>query len=289
MNTPQTNSVLPLVLQLRSSYPALQQILQAPFQLNLIIDTNVILGDMLWMLKKRRDANAKTEILELLQNKMLFACAPSLLKKEIKRHIPAIAKKEGLDERAFLCLWKEYERYIEFLPYKTSQKLRKQCERDPNDAPFLALQMSHRYPIHSKDKDMVAMGGKVINARLITDLKEYSRNAEICYSFEISGIGIGILTISTARAIFVLLSKIPKQVYGVAAVCLFVLLLNQKTREPILKYIESNMKGISVILEEVVNILSPCLEKYNQSRNIVEDKKELITGQLAGQGLQFRR
>ena len=283
MTIPQKNSILPLVSQLLANYPQLSTCLTEPLTFNLIIDTNVVIGDILWLTQKRENKSATTEILELIQNKTVIAYAPNVLKKEIKENIPQIAQKKGISEKPLLLVWQEYEKHITFLPYKDSKKLKKQCERDPQDRPFIALQAKHGYPVYSKDKDIYAMGGKIINASLVSDLKEYSRSAEISYSLKIVGMGSVLLSASTIKALFKGILRIPKEILGISLLVLFLLLLHEPSRKSIFSSLKAGGSKLTEFLNIICEAVASQAKIYTENTAIAENKKKHIIKHSGGE------
>lgn len=277
MKIPEKSSILPLVSQLLASYPQLSGTLSKPLTVNLIIDTNVIIGELLWLTQKRKNKNAVTRLLELNKNKTITAYAPEYLKQEIEDKIPEISQKKNIQAEPLLAAWQSYKQYITFVPHRSSNKLRKLCSRDPKDAPFIALQLKYGYPIYSKDKDIAGMGGQIISVEIIADLKEYSKHAETAYSIKIAGMGSFILTTSFVNMLIIILAKIPKKFTGIMFVVFILLLINPSSRKYMFNLLKKAKLEVSNLLKAFIDFITPFVEQYEYNNKVAENKKELIT------------
>ena len=60
------------------------------FQLKVIVDANVIIGDLIWLTKHRKKRNARTALQELIEAETVIAHAPTILEVEVKKHLSAL-------------------------------------------------------------------------------------------------------------------------------------------------------------------------------------------------------
>lgn len=58
----------------------------------LIVDANVILKDIRWLVRNRRSGTARTNLLELLEARAVEVFAPTYLSQEVSTHIATIGK-----------------------------------------------------------------------------------------------------------------------------------------------------------------------------------------------------
>ena len=280
MKITEKSSVLPLVSQLLESYPQLKGMLSKPLTINLIVDTNVIIGELLWLTQKRKNEDAVTQLLEVLQNKTITAYAPEYLNQEIEEKIPEISQKKNIQQEALFVAWQNYKQYIKFISHKSSEKLNKICSRDPKDAPFMALQLQYGHLIYSKDKDISGMGGQVINAEVIVDLKDYAKHAEIAYSIKVAGIGSFLLTTSVLKMLIQVLAKIPKKFIAIMFVVFILLLINPSSRYYMLNLLEKAKSKIPDLSKAFIDFVAPFIKQHEYNNKIAETKKEIITKQF---------
>ncbi len=161
------HTFFPLVLDSLERNPQSKSIFSEPFRLYLIVDANIIIKDLIWLTKTRSKENALTQLLEIMQTKIVTAVAPIYLIDEIEEKIPIISKEKKIPKKRLSIAWNEYKKYITFVEHKDSPELYVLCKRDPNDAPYVSLNYEYGYPVYTKDKDISGMGATVIDADFI--------------------------------------------------------------------------------------------------------------------------
>jgi predicted nucleic acid-binding protein len=58
------------------------------FAFRIVVDTNIVLSDLRWLILKRKSKSARTALIEVIQAGSLEVYAPSSLLEEIEEHIP---------------------------------------------------------------------------------------------------------------------------------------------------------------------------------------------------------
>lgn len=174
-------------------------------QFIVVLDANIILGDLIWLVSKRKNPEATTELVESIKAGTIVAYIARPVLAEVDEHISTIAANKKLSEDALRQEWKIYRKIIKVkTPSKTLIERYKEGQ-DPDDAPTIALaKMIRADGILSKDKDIVAMGGLVIELDFTSRARDYSRKTAIAVTIRCSG-GIA-LTISWASIGIVLKS-----------------------------------------------------------------------------------
>lgn len=89
------SDVLDNLREVISHFSGIEKHIGSIFQVRLVIDTNAVISDLLWMVKRKKEDN-KTAIIEVIQAGTLIACAPEQLKYEIEEHLPKIADKKNI-------------------------------------------------------------------------------------------------------------------------------------------------------------------------------------------------
>lgn len=249
------NSIFPSVFEWLKNYPQLENVIPKPLTLSLIIDTNIIIGDLLWLIQKRENEKALTCLLEILQTKTVRAYAPKHLAKEISQKIPVVSKEKNISSEKLFKVWNEYKKYITFVPHKKSLNLVKRCERDPKDLSFLALQIEYGYPIYTKDRDISGMGGAVITTEVIAGFRDYTRYANISYTINIAGIGSIFLTGMAIKSLCTFISRIPKKFIGFGLAIFVLLLINKSSREYIFRILRKVKDAAPEVIDAFVTIM----------------------------------
>lgn len=148
-----------------------------PFiKLHLIVDANIILQDIKYLLTKAVDKNSRTGFLELLESEAIHCYAPTYLKHEISKKLPVLAKKYDFSLSDGLILWDRFSSHIKFMEAGGPEDA-PTGTRDPKDWPYIRLQKDLSKPIITKDKDIKGMGGIAAHFSIIASLRTYARES----------------------------------------------------------------------------------------------------------------
>lgn len=174
-------------------------------QFVVVVDANIVLGDLIWLVSKRKNQDAMTELMECIQAGTVIAYVTRTVLAEVDKKIPTIAADKGISEEAMRQEWKTYRKLIKVRTPRKALVDRYKGGQDPDDAPTLALaKMLRADGILSKDSDLVAMGGLVIERDFTKQARDYSRKTAVAATIRCSG-GIA-LTVSWATIDVVLRS-----------------------------------------------------------------------------------
>ncbi len=167
------------------------------FRINLVVDANVVIADLRWLVLKRKNPEARPQLLEVLQAETIKAFAPTFLEEEIKSRLPLLASEENLQINELETHWSTYKALITFVdvggPVAGYQ--------DPKDVPYLKLQSKLEAPILSKDPHISRMGGQTVGITVVAKLRTYSREAAIEYTLKAGGASAIVISAVTLRAI----------------------------------------------------------------------------------------
>ena len=172
-------------------------------QFRLVVDTNIVLSEVLWLATKRINPAAKTELLETIEAETIDLYAPPTLLDEVERHIPLIAAKKGIDIQLLYVEWSIYKTKLKIaVPDVEAVQILKNGV-DPDDAEFVALaQTIGAAGVISKDKHIGLMGGNQISVMCITHLRNYSRATSIEMNIKVNGVLFFNISIATIRGLF---------------------------------------------------------------------------------------
>ncbi len=162
----------------------------ALFQVDVILDANVVLRELMWLSRKRKNPRGRPEVLELLECQTVRGHAPTFLVQEIESKIPKLAQQHRIPEETLRGHWERYRLRITFVDVGGPSRGRK--VRDRKDTPYVRLQQKLEFPIASHDSDIAAMGGKVLRMQVFGSLKMYSRNAAVELHLKVAGIGFAV-------------------------------------------------------------------------------------------------
>jgi predicted nucleic acid-binding protein len=190
--------------------PNIENMIGAMFQLRLVLDSNAVISDLLWMAKRKKEGN-QSAILEVIKAGTLIAYAPEQLRDEVEEHLPSIAKKRKISFDKIQLEWELYQEHLVFIEIDESQLVAYEDSVDPKDAPFVVLSKMLNVPgIISKDPHIEQLGGKRISLDIGVSLRDYSRSAAIVYTIRIGGIIFSTVPIGVIFGIFQAINGILK-------------------------------------------------------------------------------
>lgn len=94
--------------------PAFRPLLQAIVQIRVVIDADIIQGELRWRLGKRCKEDARSRLHEAIVAGVLVPFAPVFLKAEIEEHLDEIASETGASLSEAIEEWRSVEGYIHF-------------------------------------------------------------------------------------------------------------------------------------------------------------------------------
>lgn len=228
-------------------------------QFTIVLDANIILGDLIWLVSKRKKPDSQTELMECIRAGTVVAYIARTVYEEVNEHIPAIAVNQGISEDALRKEWKAYRKLIKIRAPRKALVDRHRGGQDPDDAPTLALaEMIDAAGILSKDTDIVAMGGLVIELDFTKQARDYSRKAAvrvtICYAGGITliaswkAIEFAIQVVKGALAWF---RELPRPIQMLIFAAIVVIALNknaQKVVADMIRKVPEIKDGLPVVL-----------------------------------------
>jgi len=246
---------LPIQTGIRSEFlgelrkiEGLKRLLGPLAQFVVVLDANIILGDLRWLVSKRKKPDARTELMECIQAGTIVAYITRDVSVEIDKHITTIATNNGIPEEALRQEWKTYRKLIEVKTPRKALVDRHKGGQDPDDAPTLALaEMLRADGILSKDTDIVAMGGLVIESDFTRQARDYSRKTAVAVTIRYSG-GIA-LTVSWAvidvalksiKGFVARLRDLPAPVQAIIFVAVIAIASNKKVQGKVIAMVEKS-------------------------------------------------
>jgi len=81
-------------------------------QFQLVVDANIILGDLIWLVSKRSNTSAKTQLMETIEAETVDIYAPPIFFDEVEEKIPLLAIEKRLDISLMYEHWAIYKTKI---------------------------------------------------------------------------------------------------------------------------------------------------------------------------------
>jgi len=178
----------------------LQPLLGDVARFRVVVDTNVVLGDLLWLCKKRKNEEAKTSLLEVIEAETIEAYAPPALIKEVEEKLPYVSKKRKVDIEKLQAQWETYKTKLTIQEPEPASVKSLQQGVDPDDAFFISLAEDiSAHGVVSKDHHIGMMGGNWITVECVTSLRNYSRAISVNMSIKVSGVALTGVAIESIR------------------------------------------------------------------------------------------
>lgn len=200
---------LALLREFIAGMPLLAPIFEIFPQLRLIIDSNAIISDLIWLTKKRKDLSARTSLQEVIASGTIVAFAPFKLREEVEEHLPDIATTEDIPIELLRKEWKNYQRYLRFC--ETSQLLVEPqvLVADPEDQAFVYLYSQvGAAAVVSRDRHISKMGAPTVPLDVIIYLKKYARAKSVELTIILGSSAVTLITIESVSSFIKLVSAL---------------------------------------------------------------------------------
>lgn len=165
--------------------PAIGNILQ----IRLVIDTNMVIAELLQLAKPHHVPTYRTALQELMASETIICYAPLQLKGEIEQHWLEVAENNGVAPKAAKALWDSYAPHLRFCPVNL-ESTDLGGVPDPADLPFTLLAARIGAQIYSRDPHIAAMGGHVVTLDCVLRLRDYARYKTAEVAIQIGGVAI---------------------------------------------------------------------------------------------------
>lgn len=273
--------------QIIEHYSELDKYIGSILQLRLVIDSNAVISDLLWM-SRRKDEGNKTAIIEVIQAGTLIAYAPNQLKNEIEQHLPDIAKKKKIPLEKMQLEWLAYQSYLKFVDIDDDDLAPYEDSVDPKDAPFVVLsEMLNVAGVISDDPHIEKLGGNRIHLDIRLSLRDYSRSAAVAFSLRFGGvacthISIGVLMAmgKAIKAFAQVILNLPDKIKVILFIVSVFVFLIPSVRAKVQGYLQT-IKGLSGdAWEQVSLIVIELIHEASEKGKEAELKLEEIQSHL---------
>lgn len=238
------------------------------YEFEIILDANVIMPELRWAAKKRRNPEARSNLQELLECATVRAYAPTFLKQEIRMNIPEIAAAEKISATLMRAHWRKLKPLIRFVD--TGGLDETPGLVDGKDMPYVRLQQKLNLPIASDDPHLPRMNAQVIKVKLLAPLRTYSRHQAVAFKFSVAGLGtamiLSLLVGSLAPMLLRGAKSIPKPVVIMALVALAVALLFPESRKKLFGIVEQMLDGATHAIGGCFSVLQPLLAEHERNQ-----------------------
>lgn len=242
----------------------LKHSLGALAQFVVVVDANVILGDLIWLVSRRKNPEATTDLMECVRAGTIVAYVTRSVLAEVDQHIATIAIGKNLSEEALRQEWKTYRKLVKVRTPRKALVDRYKNGQDPDDAPTIALEKMLRADgILSKDTDIVAMGGLVIEWDFTERARDYSRKTAVAATIRFSGgvalsVSWGVFEVAwkSIEGVTAWFKKLPPPVQLILFVAIVAVVSDRRARQRVTALIGQISASISNCWPDVVSLLA---------------------------------
>jgi predicted nucleic acid-binding protein len=201
--------------------PELQKAFGDTIEFRLVVDTNIVLADIRWLAKNRKDGSMRTGLMEIIDAGTAMVYAPRKLVTEVNEHLPGIALEAGISLNLLRKEWLAYKSRLKIRVVDRKLTAAHSNAADPNDAEFIVLaDKIQAHGVISKDKHIKDMGGRKLSLEFVFSVRDYSRATAIELNVKYMGVSFGILTLAMAAGLIELIkgaiggiAKLPDSTY----------------------------------------------------------------------------
>ncbi len=173
-------------------------------QIRVVVDANIVLSEILSLLKHSANPDYRTRLMELLDAETVIAFSPVEIDREVEEHLPKIARRAGASVETARASWTAYRERIKVVAARPQSSPSATGVRDPKDAPYLWLHESlGTRAILTEDKDLLDHPVAAMRAIEITlDLRDHARHQAFVLNISIGGLTVSNVGIELLRSVF---------------------------------------------------------------------------------------
>ena len=261
-----------LLRQFIDQYVNIKNVVGSIYQLRLVIDTNIVISDLLWLVGRDIE-DARPSILEVIQAGTLIAYAPEHLRKEVEENLHNVSKKRKVSLDSLQIEWASYQKHLNFFEVDDADLEFYKDSVDPDDAPFVVLSKILGVPgVISDDSHIEKLGGNRIHVDIRLALRDYSRAAAIVYSIRLGGVLFTAVSMGTiiglVRAISAVVkgvAKLPDQSKLILLSIITFIFISPNSR----KYILNQLSNLKTVLGNAWVEIEPLITQL-----ILEEQKK---------------
>lgn len=265
--------------------------LGAIFRLHVIVDTNVIFGDMLAILRKQRLGPQRPAAMELFAKRILVGYFPHEMLGEVHAKCVEISGRYKIALPEVLALWEKYRRHLVIVPTRDLERERTDSKalalRDPTDLPFVqARHIVGASVVLTNDADLGACGVPVMPwSQVLLDLRHYARDEGLRVALFL-GSGTAVVVpfiglVGCVKLIHKMARSIPPKALLIAAAGLGVALLIPQSRKFLLDAGRAIVEKAKRIGSAIGPLITDAVKAGTQAQERAAATRPSLEGRLA--------
>lgn len=224
-------------------------ILQLPFRLVVVVDTNVIYAAIVHRVEKQRNPDAKGDLMESLEAGVLVALLPPGVAEEVREKLLLRAAERGAPPERYLAAWEILRPLLVVVALWRPIRNAERFLRDPDDAPQILLQEhTGADGVLTRDKDIAGMDGRALSPEdVLRAAKEYARASAVRMRVETTAVaasGVGtVAAFELTKALIALAKAYPRLALAAGAVmagAAIAIAVNPKWRAKVCGFVNEN-------------------------------------------------
>lgn len=203
--------------ELSLSWVPLLRVLEIEPQIRLVIDTNVVLEELLFIVTKLRDQANRTALQEAIDSGAVAAFAPYELQEEVEEKIVLFAEQRGIPEGLLRRAWSAYLPRINFVDVgpPSAEEVAEAAAVDPDDLPFVRLyRQLNADAVLSRDRHIRAMNARCVNREVMTHVRDYARAKAPEVTLKFGTLVVTVPVAAGAQALIKILGRLARAVAG---------------------------------------------------------------------------
>lgn len=241
------SDILVHVRQWVNAVDQLIQLIGPVAEYHFVTDTNVLIGEIWQLTKKRRKANGRTNLQECIAAGTIIAYVAPAVVDEVEEKLALLAAKGKFSDDEWQSEWANYKALLHIKEPGTTKLARYSHGQDPDDVPSLALADTLSADgVVSNDSDVEAMGGNPVTAEFVSQTRDYSRKAAISVSIRIGGYYVAVGGIISVTELSKALKRgvawfrnFPDSVQAFALLAVFCVVVHPKSRRKIASWMKT--------------------------------------------------
>jgi predicted nucleic acid-binding protein len=186
-------------------------------QIRLVIDTNVIIEELLFIVTKLRNPANRTALQEAIDSGAVAALAPYELLEEVEEKIILFAEERGIPEESMRQAWSAYRPRINFVDVgpASAEEEAAAAAVDPDDLPFVRLyRQLNADAVLSRDRHIRAMNARSVNREMMTHVRDYARAKAPEVTLKFGTLVVTVPVAAGAQALIKVLGRLARAFVG---------------------------------------------------------------------------
>lgn len=285
------SETLDAVMALLSTMHELNASIGTFLQIHAIVDTNIIYGDMLAIVRSTANERKRPAVLELLAKRTIIGYFPQEKLAEVEEKCQELCARYGVAPQLVQKLWADYRQHMNIVPTHRLEVERLDAQtlaaRDPTDVAFLqARHIVGASVVLSNDTDLQASGAPVMPwSRLLLDLRHHSRKEGLKAAVFVGTTTAVVVPVAALygciRLMYNAAKKIPKEAWLVAAVGIGIALLIPQSRKFLIDAGRAAVDRFKQVGTKVAPVVGHALEAATKAGDQANKNRPALEKKLA--------